>query len=146
MSLQEQSTQLGQFKTSVEDLALEELSRLQEDERDILASLNRVRAEIKTVRAILMAARPTSTKPPKKASNSPKSGGSRPFKMGPEKRAEIIAVITGNDEELTSSRVSQLLPHWSVSYIGFALKELREEGALRLAAQSGGTNIYRSMI
>ena len=143
MSLLEEGTSRtrGVFKQSVEDLALEELQRLDMIQLDLQGRLAVVQDEIKAVKAILRATAPP--KPPKK--KEPSKAGV-PFKLSEDREAEIIPWLTGNRDEITSRSTREQFPSWSGSYVNMALKYLREEGVLRLAATSGGQNIYRSLV
>lgn len=129
------------FKSSVEDLALEELTRLQDERKIIADQLTEVDGAIKTVKAILRAATVGGTPGPK-----PKKQPTSAFSMSEEREGEIIRWLTGNEDEITSKTVKAKFSGWSDSYCNMALKWLRETGVIRLAATAGSMNIYRSMI
>lgn len=142
MSLLEAEAQtMGAFKSNVEDLALEELQRLDLLRLDLQAQLDGVLNEIKAVKTILRAAGgPTSPSKPK-----PKKKQT-PFSMSEERESALIQWLSGNEDEITSKTAAAQFPEWSDSYVNMALKELRDTGVLRLAATSGSMNIYRSML
>jgi hypothetical protein len=141
MSLLEHEAQtLQAFKSNVEDLALEELSRLETERVAMEEALASVKESIKSVRAVLAAARPPQAK--KKAA----AKAVTPFKFSDERESLIIRWLTGNTDEITSASTRDRFPNWSGSYVNMALKHLREEGVLRLAATSGGANVYRSLL
>jgi hypothetical protein len=133
---------LDAFKSNVEDLALEELARLDAEREKLEKELGQVKDAIKSVRAVLTAARPASPKHLAK----PKAKKQVPFSMSEEREGELVRWLTGNTDEITSKTAKVQFPDWSDSYVNMALKELRETGVLRLAATSGSMNIYRSMV
>jgi ribosomal protein S25 len=130
----------GTFKTSVEDLALEELTRLSELREVQESDLANTIAEIKSIKSVLRAVTPQA---PKKKKEASKAG--TPFVMSAERTAEVHQWLTGNENEITSRAMRDKFP-WSGSYCNMALKMLRETGVIRLSATVNGTNIYRSLI
>lgn len=132
------SQELEGFKTSVEDLALDELSRLQGELAVLNAALTENRAAMKAVRTILAATRPASLKQAKKAKKQSS------FSISGERYAVVVAWLDGYEGELTAK---MLYEHtgWSSSYCNMVMKFLREQGTIRLAATSGSQHIYRSM-
>lgn len=142
MSLLEGEAQtMAAFKSNVEDLALEELTRLDSLQLDLQAKLAAVQGEIKAVKAILKATSGGHAAPKPKPKKK-----QVPFSMSEEREAALIQWLTGNTDEITSKTAATQFPEWSDSYVNMALKELRETGVLRLAATSGSMNIYRSLL
>lgn len=142
MSLLEHEAQtLASFKSNIEDLALEELSRLETERVALDEALASVRESIKSVRAVLSAARP----PQAKKKKEPSKAGA-PFKLSEEREVEVIRWLTGNTDEITSRTARAQFPNWSASYVNMVLKHMREQSLLRLAATSGGMNVYRSLL
>lgn len=143
MTVLEADAQTSQaFKSSVEDLALEELSRLTDEATKLRAAQHNIQEEIKAVKAILRASTGKSnpgTKPGTKKKQSP-------FSMSDERIEAFETWIRTTDGEITSRAVRAAFPNWSDSYCNSALKEFRERGILRLSATSGGMNIYRSLL
>lgn len=143
MSLQEHEAQaLASFKSNVEDLALEELARLEVERDQLVSALSDVNAAIKSVRAVLLATRPRPSKQQTKKQPS-KAGDS--FKMSLDREVAITDWLHGNEDEITSKTVQAQFPEWSGSYVNMALKQLRDDGVLRLAAMAGSMRIYRVM-
>jgi DUF4097 and DUF4098 domain-containing protein YvlB len=147
MSLLEAEAQTASaFKSSVEDLALEELSRLDLRQLDLQGRLAVVQDEIKAVKAILKATSSSRARPKPKQKKKEASKAGNPFKMSEEREVEWVRWLTGNRAEITSKTAAAQFPEWSESYVNMALKDSREQGVLRLAATSGSMNIYRSML
>lgn len=140
MSLLEHEAQtLNAFKSNVEDLALEELTRLEAERVALDEALTSVKDAIKSVRAVLSAARP-----PQAKKKEPSKAGA-PFKMSLDREVAITDWLRGNEDEITSKTVQAQFPEWSGSYVNMALKQLRDDGVLRLAAMAGSMRIYRAM-
>jgi hypothetical protein len=141
MSLKEAEGTLSAFKSDVEDLALAELSRLDDLRQALESNLSAVNADIKALKSVLRAINPT---PVKKKKEPSKAG--IPFVMSADREAEFCAWIAGREDEITSRTMREQFPTWSPSYCNMALKMMRETGILRLSATTGGQHIYRSLI
>jgi small-conductance mechanosensitive channel len=129
------------FKSAVEDLALGQLAQLDGRRRHLQEQSNEVQEEIKAVKKILQAignAKPQPKRVSKKTVDD--------FHMSVEREAEMIRWLTGNEDEITSRSARVQFPAWADSYVNMALKMLRDTGVIRLSAQSGGKNIYRSLL
>lgn len=132
---------LSAFKSNVEDLALEELLRLEAQRKELEDALASVVSDIKGLKTVLRAINP----PQAKKKKEPSKAGA-PFTMSAEREAELREWLTGNEAEITSRTMRARFPSWSGSYCNMALKEFRDTGVLRLAAKTGGQHIYRSLI
>lgn len=143
MSVQEleaaEAQTVSAFKSSVEDLALDELSRLEADRDDLAARLAVVTTAIKEVRSVLQATRP---KPPP-AEKKKKGSAPRVSEAGRQEVLDWLA--TQNGAEVTVAKLEAAFPHRSNSWAGIALNQLRDEGILRLAGNSGSTKIYKAL-
>jgi hypothetical protein len=141
--LEHEARTLDTFKAGVEDLALENLGRLEAERVELEKALASVKDSIRLVRSVLAAARPDAKK--QKAAKPKKQGT---FVMSEERETEAIQWFTevGPEFEITSARMRDRFPNWSGSYVNMTLKELRDTGVLRLAATSGGANVYRSLL
>lgn len=139
--LQEAQAQTVQaFKSNVEDLALEELSRLEIDREDLQARLALVTDSIKQVKSVLQATRPKDAPAPRK--RNPDRG----TMIGPDAKAEVLAWVKGmNGDEITAAKLRAQFPNRSGSFANIALKQLRDEGLIRLAGKSGATYLYRAL-
>jgi hypothetical protein len=132
---------IGSFKSSVEDLALEELGRLEETRQGLEQDLSNIVSEIKAIKAVLRAVNPT----PVAKKKEPKK--QVPFAMSEERESEAVQWITSlGESEITSKMMREQFPDWSDSYVNSALKEFRDQGVLRLSATSGSMNVYRSLL
>jgi hypothetical protein len=141
MSLQEND--LVAFKANVEDLALDELRRLEADRKSLAEQLEAVTEQIKSVKAVLRAIHPGAKSGPKP---KPKAA-TTPFSMSEEREGEFMRWLTeiGPEVDVTARKVYERFG-WSESYCNMAVKMLREQGVLRLSATAGSTRIYRSML
>lgn len=137
MSLQGEEMTLDAFKSNVEDMALEEMSRLTERRDELQSELNSVNESIKGVRTILRTINPK----PKRVRSASKTKQ----QVSPEMRTRFIEWATGHEGDITSRMISDAFG-LSRSYGTLVAKQMREEGVLRLSAQSGPTNIYRSEV
>jgi hypothetical protein len=148
MSIKEQAKALDVFKTSVEDLAVEQLLRLEEERTMVSAALGSLNEQIKQVSSILRSVngKNPGTKQKAKRERKRKQYASD-FAMGQERETEMINWLTGNKgNEITIREVQAQFPNWSSSYCNMSLKMLRETGVIRLAATSGATNVYRTLL
>jgi hypothetical protein len=139
MSLKESEGTLNAFKADVEDLALAELSRLDELRQALESNLSAVNGDIKALKAVLRAVNPPQAK------KEPSKAGV-PFVMSEDREREVYAWLAGREDEITSKTMRAQFPTWSPSYCNMALKMLRETGVLRLSATTGGQHIYRSLV
>lgn len=144
MTALEAESQTSQaFQQSVEDLALEELQRLQLEREQIQAQLNTLDSQMRTVKSVLKAALNGHGKPGQPKGKKKQS----PFSMSEERTAEMVSWVTSlsEEQEITTAVVQRAFPGWSNSYCGQALKVMREQGHLRLAATSGQAHVYRRL-
>jgi hypothetical protein len=138
---QENGDALGAFKANIEELANAELALLDDELGRLTARLDEVKAQRRSVRAVLSAAHPGVPRPHKKPS---KTGV--PFKMSDERRADFVDFLRDmGDEEFTTRTVKDRFPDWADSYANMTTKLAREEGLIRKAAQSGSTSIYKAV-
>jgi hypothetical protein len=139
---QENGDALGAFKANIEGMAETELERLNEQASELQEQLAHVRAQQRSVRAILSATRPARVRGKKKEAS--KAGV--PFKMSDERRADFIDFLRDmGNEEFTTRTVKERFPGWADSYANMTTKLAREEGLIRKAAQSGSTTIYKAI-
>lgn len=141
MSLLEHAAQLQAFRSNVEDLALAEITILEERQKQLTTELESVLYQLKSVRAVLRAST-NGSGPKPKAKPKP----SQPFKLTGEREVAVMAFLEGNEDEITSRSFKAQFPAWSTAYCNSVLKHLRDEGTIRLSGTSGQMNIYRSMV
>lgn len=130
------------FRSSIEDLALAELTRLTEAKDELEGKLAEINESIRQVRAVLRVT--TATKPgPKGARKRPSQSG-QAFRLSAERQEEIEQYLANiNGAEITATKLNEALPHWSASYCNMALKRLREDGVLRLSAMAGTQKVFK---
>jgi coenzyme F420-reducing hydrogenase beta subunit len=142
MSLLEAEEQtMSAFKSSVEDLALAELSRLEEEREALNVQLEALKDSIRSVKAVLAAAQPK------------QEGAKRKKKERPGPRASERSVLEAIDwinglpvgEEFTAAKMREAFPTKNNSWANVVLKQLRDDGLVRLAGQSGPTMIYKAL-
>lgn len=136
---------LSAFRSNVEDLALAEVNRLDARRIELTTELDAVLYQLKAVRAVLRASQNGNGGRPKGSKNR-KSQAAAKFTLSPDRAAEIMPWLTGNNEEITSTTLRAKFPSWSGSYCNMVLKHLREENVVRLSGTSGQSNVYRSMV
>lgn len=134
------------FKSSVEDLALEELARLVDRRDAITRDLEAVKAEIRSVRAVLTATTTSRVKPGPSGKKRKPNGEGKRQRISQERRDLFMGFLEGNENEFTSETLHEAFPNLSRKYCATALATLRSEGVVRLASKSGLVNIYRSMV
>lgn len=137
--LEAEEQTMAAFKSSVEDLALAELQRLEEERERINLQLDGVKASIREVKNVLLATRPKAEKPAKKTTRTTP-------RLGPESVAEALAWINEQEGEFTAAKMREAFPKKNNSWANVVLKQMREDGHVRLAGQSGPTMIYRAMV
>lgn len=135
------SIETAAFKTSVEEMAQTELTRLEADRELVEAQLEELDSNIRTVKSVLKATqngKPGPTKGKKKQS---------PFSMSAERTEIVVAWLQTLDPEteISNKLLRSTHPEWSDSFCNGALKVLREQGYLRLAATTGQALIYRRL-
>lgn len=129
------------FTASVEDLALEELTKLDAQRKTLQGELAEVQDRIKEVKAVLRVIHPAQQKPARK-----KAGTGKPHPgLSAEFRALASEFLKGNESEITARSFSDEFG-WSQSTANRALVDMRELGFLRLVGRSGQKHIYRSMV
>lgn len=136
---------LTAFRSSVESIALAEIDQLEARRVALTTELDDVLYQLKTVRAVLRASNNGNGGRPKGSKNR-KSQAGKSFTISPERSAEIMPWLEGNNEEITSSTLRAKFPSWSGSYCNMVLKQLREENIVRLSGTAGQSNVYRSMV
>ncbi len=127
---------LGVFKSNVEDMALEELSRLTVRRDTVASELKAIDSTIRSVRAVLGAVQPKQEKKPKK-----KQTGST--QISAKIKAQFLEWLPKQTGDITAKSI-QAAFGVSDSYANMVAKQMRDEGYLRLSATSGSTNIYRA--
>jgi Fic family protein len=127
------------FVSNVEELALEELTKLDQIRAMLQGELSQVHDEIKAVKSVLKVIHPKQTKLPAK-----KSGG-RVSRLSDENRALATEFLRDNEDEITAASF-QAKFGWSQSTANRALVDMRELGFLRLAGRKGTKHIYRSLV
>jgi Fic family protein len=132
-------SQTGSFSSNVEDLALEELGRLDQERMTLQGLLAEVQEQIKEVKAVLKAIHPQQPKQQKK-----KAGG-RTQALSAENRALASEFLRDNENEITARSFSERFG-WSQSTANRALIDMRELGFLRLIGRQGQKHVYRSML
>jgi ribosomal protein S25 len=136
---QEQTLQA--FKSNVEDLALEELSRLEQERDELQAQLDLVKTTMREVKAVL-AAVGDKKQPRKKHVPGPRTSP----RVGEAAKQEVLDwIATKNGDEITANTLRQAFPNKSGSFANIVLKQLREEGLIRQAGQAGSTMIYKAL-
>ena len=134
------------FRASIRDQALDELTRLAEKRDAIVKDLDAVKAEIRSVRAVLSAMTTPSAKPGPNGKKRRPNGEGKRQRISQDRRDLFMGFLEGNENEFTSETLHEAFPHLSRKYCATALATLRSEGVVRLASKSGLVNIYRSMV
>lgn len=137
MSGQGEVQTLDAFKSNVEDMALEELSRLRVRREAVASELTALDGSIRSVRKILGTLNPPTPKQ-RKARESQ-------TKVGDGVRTRFIEWAAGREGDITTALIASELGVGK-SYANMLAKQMREEGILRLSATSGPSNIYRSEV
>jgi cell pole-organizing protein PopZ len=131
---------LNAFQRSVAELAEAELGPLTERRDKLAGELAEVNAELRSIQKIMATVNPKPV-----AKKQAKKNGHAATAIIPEKRRQAIEFITGNTDEITTTKVREAL-NTSGSYANMICKELRDEGLLRLAATQGSLMVYRSTV
>lgn len=139
----ETSGTLEEFRSSVEDLALEELQQLDARRTTLEAELADVKDGIRIVKSVLGSARPAPRKVKKTKAKDPTE-----FAMSEDREKEFLDWLAdvGSETDIASKDIKERFPTWSGSYANMVAKKMREDGVLRLSARHGSSNIYRSMV
>jgi len=143
LSTQTEST-TAEFKSVIEDAALDELGKL-EAKREVLArQLNDVRTQITAVRNVLKAVRPAQQP---KTSKPHKNGTTPPFKMSEERFQQATEWLRSgaDDFEFTAADLERALD-WSSSYATSSVHQLRNAGMIRLVRKDGQKLIYKATV
>lgn len=145
MSTETQSP-TAEFKSVVEDAALDELSKL-ETKRELLArQLHEVRGQITAVRNVLKAVRPPQ-QPKTSRARTNGSSAKYPFKMSEERFEQAVEWLKtlDPDEEFYGANIEQALG-WSSSYTSGSVHQLRNAGMIRLVRKDGARVIYKATV
>ncbi len=129
---------LGVFKQNVEDMALEELQRLTVRRETVASELKAIDDSIRGIRNVLKAVGPKQVKPAKKPQG-------KKTNISPGAYEKAMNFITDNESEITAESMAKAVGLGG-SYGNMIVKQLREEGHLRLSATQGSLKVYRSTV
>jgi hypothetical protein len=144
LSTQTEST-TTEFKSVIEDAALDELSKL-ETQRELLArQLNEVRTQIIAVRNVLRAVRPEQR--PKTSKPQKNGSAATTFKMSEDRFQQATEWLRSQDEdfEFTAAEAERALG-WSNSYATQGVHQLRNAGMIRLVRKEGQKLVYKATV
>lgn len=131
---------LSPFQQSIAELAEPRIAALSERRDELTGELAEVNAELRSIQKIMATVNP---KPVSKKKDRTNGHAAKP--VSAEKRAAAVEFITGNTEEITSTKMREALKI-SGTYAATICTQLRDEGLLRLSATQGSLRVYRSTI
>lgn len=139
MTMMSESQTGSGFTSNIEDLALEELTRLDKNRAHLQGELAAVQDEIKAVKAVLKAIHPAQPKP------AAKKSGKGYTRLSDELRAMMTEFLKDNEDDITAPA---LVAHfnWSQSTANRAISDMRQLGFLRLVGRKGQRIVYRSTV
>lgn len=127
------------YTAELATIALREKERLDQKFMLLAGEMEEVRTEKRKVDAVLKALNGSVGK------SGPKPKSAKPFSISAAKREQALAFVTGNEQEITSTKLREEMGI-SGSYAASILDTFRKEGLVRLSATHGVQKIYRSLV